>query len=271
VGTLGVRTAEGCYRLAGESNCAHNGESLLGAHNNGSPEPFVFGGGARIMNMRNRLPAVDGGLMRRIVIDSPVILGFALACVAVFLADNLVAGTAIGLFACPAWAQFWIWHPLNYLRLFTHVLGHANQAHLRGNLTNMLLVGPPCERQFGSRALLAIIGHVALWSALTHLAVGGSTAWQLGASGVVFALILLNSLISARTGELPLTFILTLVLWCSGEVAASLAEDGVSHVAHLSGAAVGSCAGYYLHAAQEKRDARMRGLPGLWRRFRGVE
>ena len=92
-----------------------------------------------------------------------------------------------------------------------------------------------------------------------------------GASGVVFALILLNSLISARTGQLPLTFVLTLVLWCSGEVAALLAEDGVSHIAHLSGAAVGSYAGYHLHAEQEKKQARMRGLPGLWRRLRGVE
>ena len=128
---------------------------------------------------------VVAGLLRRVTIDSPVVLAFSAACVAVFLANNLVAGTAVGLFACPAWAQFSLFQPLSYLRLFTHVLGHADQNHLRGNLTNLLLVGPPCERQFGSQALLAIIAHVAFWSALTHVALGGSTSWQLGKPGCI--------------------------------------------------------------------------------------
>eukprot|EP00617_Octactis_speculum_P020747 CAMPEP_0185757198 /NCGR_PEP_ID=MMETSP1174-20130828/15665_1 /TAXON_ID=35687 /ORGANISM="Dictyocha speculum, Strain CCMP1381" /LENGTH=143 /DNA_ID=CAMNT_0028436511 /DNA_START=176 /DNA_END=607 /DNA_ORIENTATION=+ len=124
-------------------------------------------------------------------------------------------------------------------------------------MVNMLLVGPPCEKEFGSRDLFKIMCYVAVSSAVAHMMFGAKFGWQLGASGVVFALILLNSLLSARSGTVPLTFIITVMLWVGTETRSLFfSTDGISHIAHLSGAAVGTMAGYALHkkAAQERAD-----------------
>lgn len=88
----------------------------------------------------------------------------------------------------------------------------------------------------------------AVASAIAHIAMGPANAVQLGASGIVFMLILLNSLVEAKLGRIPLTFVCQVVIWCYKEVYAHLfAHDGVSHLAHLSGAFVGTVAGYYMH------------------------
>merc|ERR1712196_222496 len=188
-------------------------------------------------------------MMRRLIVDSPVVLSFALVCVALHVLNPLV--NSVGLFACPPWAQFYVASPLSYIRLVTHVLGHSGTDHLKGNLMHLLLVGPPCEREFGSEALAAIIIHVAIGSAFMHMAFAAPNVWQLGSSGVVFALILLNSLISARSGTVPLTFVVTVCIWVSNEVLSLATHDGVSHMAHLSGAAIGTYAGYRIHAQRE--------------------
>ena len=105
------------------------------------------------------------------------------------------------------------------------------QEHLNGNMVNLLLVGPPCEREFGTHQLTKIFLWVAAASGLAHMVFGPANTLQLGASGkfarsesylskktqypmrpsltgVVFALILLSSLVSVRgPNSVPLTFI----------------------------------------------------------------
>lgn len=195
-----------------------------------------------------------GALLRRIIVDAPVVLGFAFLCCAVSVLDALTPGALSVALACPP-RRLLSRSPLGWYPLATHVLGHANYAHLKGNMINLLLVGPAAEREFGSASLLKIGVYVALSSAVAHMVLGPADAYQLGASGVVFALILLNSLLSASTGTVPLTFLITALLWLSDEVfAAVLSRDSsVSHVAHLTGACVGTVAGYALHADQERR------------------
>ena len=107
---------------------------------------------------------------------------------------------------------------------------------------------------------MAIVGVVvAVASALAHMAFGHSHSGQLGGSGVVSALILLNSLGAASSGRVPLTFLLTAVFWLSDEVQSILTRDGVSHAAHLAGALVGTAAGYTIHAMpRRKRDPNRR-------------
>lgn len=45
--------------------------------------------------------------------------------------------------------------PLFYVRLFGHVLGHADFDHFLGNMLLLLVIGPPLEEKYGSRTLLA--------------------------------------------------------------------------------------------------------------------
>ena len=44
--------------------------------------------------------------------------------------------------------------PLFYIRLFGHVLGHAGWEHFLNNMLLLLVVGPPMEEKYGSKALL---------------------------------------------------------------------------------------------------------------------
>ncbi|KAK7238354.1 protein serine/threonine phosphatase [Aureococcus anophagefferens] len=193
--------------------------------------------------------------LRRIVVDAPVVLGFAFVCCAVFFVNVVAPGTNVFV-ACPPFRMASPLNPLTYLRLLTHTVGHTGYDHLKGNMVNLLLVGPASEKEFGSMNLLKIFLYVAVSSAVAHMALGPANGYQLGASGVVFALILLNSLLSAHSGVVPLTFLLTAGLWVSDEVFRFFfARDQVSHVAHLSGAVVGTLAGYAIHADRAKLRA----------------
>jgi hypothetical protein len=65
----------------------------------------------------------------------------------------------------------------------------------------------------------------------------------LGASGVAFMLIVLSSLTSYRRREIPLTFVLVVMLFVGGEVAAAMKDDRVSQFAHIVGGACGAMLG----------------------------
>ena len=66
----------------------------------------------------------------------------------------------------------------------------------------------------------------------------------LGASGIVFMLILLVSFTNVKRGELPITFILVALLFVGKEVLHSLQADQVSQMAHIIGGACGSLFGF---------------------------
>jgi membrane associated rhomboid family serine protease len=145
---------------------------------------------------------------------------------------------------------------LQYTSLMTHIFAHADYWHLRCNMTHLLLTGPGVEYAFGSKNIVIIMLLVAVSSALIHALVGSSYTHQLGASGVVFACILLNSLVSASNGMIPLSFILTAVMYLGEEMAKFvLNTDGVSHHAHLTGGLVGAAAGFYIHELRRKKKA----------------
>ena len=69
-----------------------------------------------------------------------------------------------------------------------------------------------------------------------------------GASGVVFAFILLSSFTSFKEGEVPLTFILVALLFVGQEIVQGLmVVDNVSNMAHIVGGMVGAALGFKLN------------------------
>ena len=100
--------------------------------------------------------------------------------------------------------------PLFYVRLFCHVLGHADWNHFMGNMLLLLVVGPPLEEKYGSRTLLLGIAFTAVVSGVLQCLLFPGSA-LLGASGIVFMLIMLSSLAGSRGGCIPLTLILPAV------------------------------------------------------------
>jgi len=69
-------------------------------------------------------------------------------------------------------------------------------------------------------------------------------SYLMGASGVVFMMILLSSFTNFSRGEIPLTFILVLILYMGVQVFSSFEQDNISHFAHIIGGLCGSFFGF---------------------------
>lgn len=143
--------------------------------------------------------------------------------------------------------------PLTYVRLFGHVLGHAGWAHFFGNITLILVVGPLLEEKYGSANLLFVILATALTTGLVHF-IFFPRVGLLGASGVVFALILLSSFTSMKEGEIPLTFLLVAVIYIGQQVYEGLfVHDNVSNLTHILGGVVGAGLGFVMNRNKMNR------------------
>ena len=69
-----------------------------------------------------------------------------------------------------------------------------------------------------------------------------------GASGVVFAFILLTSFTSFKNGEIPLTFILVAVVFIGQQIYEGvMVQDDISNLSHIIGGIIGAVVGYRLN------------------------
>ena len=130
----------------------------------------------------------------------------------------------------------------DFLSLFTHVLGHANTEHLLSNLSFVLLLGPIIEEKYGSRNTLLMILFTAVITGVLNIIFFDTGL--MGASGVVFMLIILVSITNVKAGEIPVTFILVAVLFIGKELWYGLAADNISQFAHIIGGICGSVFGF---------------------------
>ena len=189
----------------------------------------------------------------RIQYNSPVILTFSLICAAVLFLNEIVPFNLMELFTIyplgpGAWSD-----PVTYFRFFSHALGHDGLGHLMGNLMLILLIGPILEEKYGSRDILMMI-------VITSLIIGVLqviffSSGLLGASGIVFMLILLASVTNFQSGKIPLTFILVLVLYLGQEISGAISDDQISQFAHIIGGIIGAIFGFALEGGQKKAQA----------------
>lgn len=175
----------------------------------------------------------------RITYNAPVVLTFALAAVVVFILEKTVAGTVEWVAAYPDLDR-----TQAYVGLFSHILGHASWQHLIGNFMLILLLGPILEERHGSGPLLVMILMTALITGLANLLF--SNGMLMGASGIVFMMILLASMANVRGGEIPLTFIAVAVIYMGGEIIRAFREDQISQMAHLVGGIAGAAFGFII-------------------------
>jgi membrane associated rhomboid family serine protease len=174
----------------------------------------------------------------RITYNAPVVLTFTLAAVAIFILNDSFPSTREWFVAVPRLSE-----PSDYVGLVTHILGHASWQHLLGNFMLILLLGPILEERHGSVPLLVMILITALVTGLINFAF--SSHGLLGASGIVFMMILLASTANIRQGEIPLTFIAVAIIYLGGELIASFkSSDGIAHGAHLIGGLSGAALGF---------------------------
>ena len=178
----------------------------------------------------------------RLQYNAPVVLTFSLLSLGALIFGMLTGGGSTRLLFCVYRAP--LTDPLTYVRMFTHVLGHANYTHFIGNIMLLLVIGPPLEEKYGSRRLLGCVVLTALISGLVQFLLFPGSA-LLGASGIVFMCILLSSLSGMRGEAIPLTLILVAVFYLGGEwLDAVTVQDNVSHLTHILGGLCGAILGF---------------------------
>ncbi len=179
----------------------------------------------------------------KIKYNAPATLTFTLLSASVlFLSATLMPGLTQSWFSTPA--PFRANQAQDYVKLFTHVLGHGSIEHFLSNFSFILLLGPILEATYGSLSITLMTAVTALVTGLLNVLLFPNTI-LLGASGVVFMMILLASFTNFNKGEVPLTFILVMALFLGKEVWSAVAnKDNISQFAHVLGGLVGSFFGF---------------------------
>lgn len=170
----------------------------------------------------------------RITLNSPFTLIFALlATLVMMLHSNLTIELNIltlnGLFFPSEWKS--------YAGLLLYPLNHLNMAHLVGNFAIILLLGPIIEKKYGWKKLLGMCFGTTIIIGIIHILISDSNL--IGASGLAFMFIVLASLVDTSNKEIPLTFILVVILFLGQEIIGIFKDDNISQMAHIAGGIMG--------------------------------
>lgn len=184
--------------------------------------------------------------------NAPVTLSFALLSLGVLLLSGVTGGLSTRLlfsvYRSPLTDLF------TYPRFFLHVLGHADYSHYISNMLLLLVVGPMIEEKYGSLRLLGFMAITAFATGMVQFLLFPGSA-LLGASGIVFMLIMLSSLAGMRDGAVPLTLILVTILYLGGELLAGLSQsDNISQLTHIVGGVSGTLLGFIAAPGHKKRS-----------------
>jgi len=188
---------------------------------------------------------------KRIQYNAPVTLTFALISAAALGLAHLTDGASDRLIFMVQRGSFT--DPLMYIRVFTHAIGHADINHYLGNFIIILLIGPMLEEKYGPKLIIimvitALVTGV-LWIIMSPFA-------KMGASGIVFMLILLSSFANIQKGRVPLTLILVVIIYLGQEIMAFATRDGSSNIAYMSHIAGGVCGALFGFIANNQSEYR---------------
>ena len=181
--------------------------------------------------------------MKKFYFNSPVILWFVILCT-ITLAINYLTGGVSNELCFEVYRS-----PMNsiffYIRLFGHVLGHMNFEHYANNMMYILLAGPMVEEKYGSKNVLTLIIMTAFITGIVQ-SIFFPNAALLGASGVVFMLIMMAAVVGKGDG-IPITLVLMIVVYLGTQVIdAFTLNDGISHLTHIIGGVIGLWGGWTL-------------------------
>lgn len=166
--------------------------------------------------------------------NSPVILTFAILAILIHFVDLLLPIRLT--------ADFFTYYGsisvIGFVRLLLWPLGHFNLEHLTGNLTFILLIGPMIEKKYSSKTLLILM-------IVSAVVIGGVQGLIfrtgiLGASGIVFMLIVLTSFTNDTKDKIPLTFVAIAIIFLGREIYTGVfVQNNISELSHLMGAFIG--------------------------------
>lgn len=187
----------------------------------------------------------------RLSYNSPVVLTYAALCLVLLAVDWLTQGwfnrNVMVCYGHPS-----LLDPMTYVRCVTYFFGHSGWAHYASNMLLMLLVGPVVEEKYGSGNLAFMIMVTGIASGIIHCIFfdGGI----IGASGIVFMMIILSAFTNMKKGEIPLSLILVAAIYLGREIVSAFTPDTVSQFGHIIGGVFGLFWGIYFYRTKFKNQ-----------------
>ncbi len=187
----------------------------------------------------------------RLSFNAPAILTFVAICVIVQIVNLLTNGasnrTVFSVY------QSSMLNPLTYVRCICHVFGHSDWNHLIGNMMYILILGPMIEEKYGTSNTIFVMVATALVTGIINMIFFPGVR-LLGASGIVFAFILISSITTREDYTIPVTFILVALLYIGQQVYEGIFQkDNISQMAHIVGGVVGSILGFIMQKFKMSR------------------
>ncbi|KAI9914004.1 hypothetical protein PsorP6_005305 [Peronosclerospora sorghi] len=150
-----------------------------------------------------------------------------------------------------------------YYTLLTAVFSQATISHLATNMIGLYFFGSQLCDVLGHRKFLGLYltsGVLSSAVAVLEQKLSGRFSFNLGASGVVNGITTMSILLNPH-GKLYLLALITLPAWLAGSLFilrdtyafVTDQQDGIGHVAHLSGAFVGGVYYFYLRRRSFRR------------------
>ncbi|MBQ9205820.1 MAG: rhomboid family intramembrane serine protease [Treponema sp.] len=204
----------------------------------------------------------------KVTYNAPVTLTFAILCVVILLMNDFLLGKHLipALFTAPARigtkgtvgeiikdVGFNYKSVLDYFRLFLHIFGHTDWNHLLGNFSFILLLGPLMEERYGSKMVALMFVVTAFVTGVINVCLIPHPL--LGASGIVFMLIVLASITTLDKNVIPLSFIFVVAIYLGRELINAPKSENIATVAHIAGGLCGSLFGFMV-APKAKRTVK---------------
>lgn len=190
----------------------------------------------------------------RIKLNAPAVLTFALVCFAAQLLNILTKGKSNELVFSVYRSS--LLNPMTYVRCVCHVFGHADWEHLLGNMMYLLILGPMLEEKYGTGNIVFVMLVTAIVTGIINMLFSPYVR-LLGASGIVFAFILLASITTNAAKTIPLTFILVAAVYIGQQIYQGIfVQDDISQLTHIVGGVVGSVLGFVMNRMKMNRYQR---------------
>lgn len=187
----------------------------------------------------------------RLSFNAPAILVFVTICVAAQITSVITNGASNS--AVFSVYRSSLLNPLTYVRCICHVFGHADWNHLIGNMMYILILGPMIEDKYGTSNTVFVMVITAFTTGIVNMLFFPGVR-MLGASGIVFAFILISSITTKEDHTIPITFILVALLYIGQQVYQGLfVKDNTSQMAHIVGGVVGSVLGFVMQKFKMSR------------------
>jgi membrane associated rhomboid family serine protease len=188
--------------------------------------------------------------LKKIQYNSPVTLTFALVCLGAVWLGSVTGNMSTAALFSVYRSSFS--DPLAYVRVFTHVIGHADIEHYFSNFMLILLLGPIVEEKYGSAKIFRMMAITAFVTGVLSIILFPQTM-LLGASGITFMLIILVSFVNLQSRRIPITFLVVVVIFIGREVLLGLTvQDNISRLAHIAGGICGAIIGFRLNQQKLK-------------------